>query len=583
MDREQFIKTMSESKVYDLTQKCSIFTPPFPGEHALQIHFFKRVTGAMGGGQGANGQELKWSNTVGTHLVGERAFHSAGRALADVPLTDLCGPGVIVDISDAVSDYSLYTPEMITSRAEVKKGDILIINTGYHKYSWDQPDVENPAAQGGVESKEFGFLVRHPGPSPDFFQWALDMELKVVGVDCGCAEHPMNTQIRYMHTRDFDKAEAKLKAEHGKFWDEMFPPEAYYEMTHITMPKSHLLLAECIVGDIDQLSNQRAWIMMMPIPYMEVSTSWMRVAAHQPPDGMSEDDFFDFMASADMVDLTLPFSVQTPQWANYLPLTVTYNKRVGGQNFGMGRNMETCHASIHLATHMDGEIHFWPKGRTIGQVPLEEWIGPGVVADISGMVSNSSVYTPEMIESVVDVQEGDILILKTGWGKYGWNSPDSDEFRYMIKHPGPSPDFADWCIAKKINWIGLDAVSSDHPMNTIQRIFHPKTFAEANAKLKQDFGKDWDEMYPLDQYYQDTHLNLFPKSIIHAENLGGGIADLPSGRYYIGAYLQRAIEAETMWGRFVVFKEGDSSMSRILQEDDALAAKLQNVVAKNQA
>ena len=37
----------------------------------------------------------------------------------------------------------------------------------------------NPQAQGGVESKEFGFLVRHPGPSMDFYKWALDMKLKV--------------------------------------------------------------------------------------------------------------------------------------------------------------------------------------------------------------------------------------------------------------------------------------------------------------------------------------------------------------------------------------------------------------------
>ncbi len=62
MDREQFIKVMSDSKLYDLTQGCSIFTPPWPGEKALEIHFFKRVTGAYGGGQGANGQLLNWSN-----------------------------------------------------------------------------------------------------------------------------------------------------------------------------------------------------------------------------------------------------------------------------------------------------------------------------------------------------------------------------------------------------------------------------------------------------------------------------------------------------------------------------------------
>ena len=556
MNREEFINVMSEAKLFDLTQDCSIFTPPWPGEKSLEIHFFKRVTGAYGGGQGANGQILNWSNTVGTHLVGETAFHSGGRAIADIPLTDLCGQGVIVDISDAVSDYSLYTPEMIEERVDVREGDILIINTGYHKYSWDQPDVFNEDAQGGVESKEFGFLVRHPGPSPDFFQWALDKKLKVVGVDCGCAEHPMNTPIRRMHGRDFEKAEAKLKQEYGKSWDEMFPQDEYYELTHIAMPKSNLTLAEAIVGEIDKLKNQRAWIMIMPVPFMEVETAWSRAVAMQAPDGIEEQEFFDLMENAEMLDLTIPFSVQTPQWLNYIPLSVTYTKRVGGQFFGMGRNGSICNASIHLASHMDGEKHFYPNGRAIGEVPLEDWVGPGVIADISDLVSNSSVYTPEMIKQVVDIKKGDILIIKTGWSKYGWVSPESDEFRYMVKHPGPSPDFSDWCVEMDIKWIGVDAVSADHPMNTIMRIWHPKTFEEANRKLIEDFGKDWDEMYPLDKYYQDMHLNLFPKRIVHAENLGLDIENAESGRYYIGCYVQKAVEAESMWGRFVAFKEG---------------------------
>ncbi len=461
----------------------------------------------------------------------------------------------MVDISDAVSDYSLYTPEMITERATVKEGDILIINTGYHKYSWDQPDVFNENAQGGVESKEFGFLVRHPGPSPDFFKWALEMNLKVLGVDCGCAEHPMNTPIRRMHEREFQKAEEKLLKEHGKTWDEMYPQDEYYKMTHADIPNAHLLFVESIVGDIDKLKNQRAWIMIMPIPFMEVETAWARVSALTAPKGMEDEEFIKVMSSAEMLDLTIPFSVQTPQWLNYIPLSVTYTKRVGGQFFGMGRNGSICNASIHLASHMDGEIHFYPAGRSIGKVPLEEWVGPGVIADISHLVSNSSVYTPKMIEDVVDIRKGDILIIKTGWHKYGWNSPESDEFRYMVNHPGPSPDFSDWCVDLQIKWIGVDAVSADHPMNTIMRLWHPKTFEEANRKLIADFGKDWDEMYPLDKYYQDMHLNLFPKRIVHAENMGLDIEKAESGRYYIGCYVQKAMEAESMWGRFVAFKE----------------------------
>ena len=556
MEREQYIKTLSSAKLFDLTQGCSIFTPPWPGEKSLEVHFFKRVTGAYGGGQGANGQILNWSNTVGTHLVGERAFHSGGRAIADIPLKDLCGRGVVVDISDMVSDYGLITPEMITRKAKVQKGDILIINTGYHRYSYDQPDVFSKEAQGGVESKEFGFYVRHPGPTLEFYQWALDMELKWIGVDCGCAEHPMNTPIRRMHDNHFQLAEAKLKKDYGKSWDEMFPTDKYYEMTHIKMPKAHLVFVEAIVGDIEKLKNQTAWIACMPIPFMEVEAAWARVYAQTAPDGMSSDDFIKLMEGSEMIDMTVPFSCQTPQWLNYVPLSITYTKRVGGQFFGMGRNGSICNASIHLGTHMDGEKHFYPAGRTIGEVPLDGWVGPGVIADISQLVSDASVYTPKMIYDVVDIRKGDILVIKTGWNKFGWCSPESDEFRYMVKHPGPSPDFSQWAADMQLKWIGVDAVSADHPMNTIMRIWHPKTFAEANAKLVRDFGKDWDQMYPLDKFYQDMHLNLFPKKIVHAENLAGDIATAKSGRYYMGCYLQKAMEAESMWGRFVAFKEG---------------------------
>jgi len=557
MDREKVIDLLSSAKMFDLTQALSVFTPPFPGEMPLQVHFFKRLTGSFGGGQGANGQQIEWSNNTGTHLVGPRAFHSGARAIADIPLTDLSGEGVVVDISDEVSDYSLYTSEMITKKIDVKEGDILIINTGYHKYGWDQPDIPNPDAQGGIENKEFGYYLRHPGPSPEFFQWALDLKLKLIGVDCGCAEHPMNTNLRTMHAREFDKAEAKLKKTHGKTWDEIYPAEAYHKLTHLTMPKSGLLLAESLGGEIDQLKNKRAWIMIMPIPYMEVESSWSRAVAFQAPDGVKEKEFFAQMRDIDMLDMTLPFSVQTPQWANYVPLSVNYTKRVGGQYFGLGRNNAHCRASFHLATHMDGEVHFHAGGLTIGQTPFEKWFGPGVVADISEFVSDTSVYTPEMVEKVAEVKKGDILIIKTGYLKYGWNSPDSDEFRYMIRHPGPSPDFADWCLKMEIKWLAVDCVAMEHPMNTIQRLWHPKTFEEANQKLIEQYGKDWDEIYPLDKYYQDMHLNLFPKGIIHAENLGADLADMESGRYYIGCFVQKGMELASCWARFVAFKESE--------------------------
>ncbi len=88
----------------------------------------------------------------------------------------------------------------------------------------------------------------------------------------------------------------------------------------------------------------------------------------------------------------------------------------------------------------------------------------------------------------------------------------------------------------KIKWIGVDCGSADHPMNTIIRNWHPARFAEAEQKLKAKYGKGWDEMFPPDEYYQVMHLKLFPKKLVHAENVGGEIEKVSNQRAWIGAF-----------------------------------------------
>ncbi len=203
---------------------------------------------------------------------------------------------------------------------------------------------------------------------------------------------------------------------------------------------------------------------------------------------------------------------------------------------------------------MDGEIHFHSSGRSIGNVPMDEWIGPGVVVDISGELDDYDLYSPEMLMSKADIQQGDILIINTGFHRYAWDQPESDELRYFCKHPGPGPEFHTWCVEMKFKWLGLDCGSADHPMNTIIRNWHPKLFAEADRKLFERTGKHWDEMFPLENYYQVMHIKLFPKRIVHAENVGGEIDALSNQRCWIGAFPLKGIELESAMCRIVAWK-----------------------------
>ena len=274
MKLPEFFKMMDDVEVYDLTQRLSIHTPPWPSYMPLGIQYFKRIAGAHMG-QGANGQIITTSNHVGTHMDGEIHFHASGRSIGNVPMKEWVGPGVVVDISDQVGDYDLYTPEMLMKKAEIKKGDILIINTGYNRYAGDQK-----------QSDEVRYFVKHPGPGPGFHKWAVDMKLKWIGVDCGSADHPMNTIIRQWHPARFKEAEEKLIAKYKvKSWDAFFPQDEYYQVMHIKLFPKKIVHAENLGGDINKLSNKRAWIGCFPLRGIELESAMCRIVALLPKTG----------------------------------------------------------------------------------------------------------------------------------------------------------------------------------------------------------------------------------------------------------------------------------------------------------
>jgi kynurenine formamidase len=81
------------------------------------------------------------------------------------------------------------------------------------------------------------------------------------------------------------------------------------------------------------------------------------------------------------------------------------------------------------------------------------------------MLDDLGLFTPEDIEKRVDVQEGDILFIHTGWHRYSFFSEEADEERYIQRHPGPHFSICDWLLSKKIHIWGVDMISTDHPMN----------------------------------------------------------------------------------------------------------------------
>lgn len=259
-----------------------------------------------------------------------------------------------------------------------------------------------------------------------------------------------------------------------------------------------------------------------------------------------------------MYDLSQPLNQDTTFWPYYPPFEVKYFKR----KVEHGVNAQYIQTSLHIGTHLDAPRHFITDGMTIDEVPLEWLCGPGVIVDLRDEMDDLAAYTPEMIEKRVEVKEGDILVLHTGWYQYASLGPKADEERYIHMHPGAHPDMVPWLLDKKIKIWGVDAVSTDHPMNLpIGRFLGKGTFGQCDrvrAAAEKTFGgkEAVDSIFPVEDY-QLTHNALFKHNCMHMENLGGqiGAPELQNRRLTIGCFPFKFKGGEAAFARVVAFLE----------------------------
>jgi kynurenine formamidase len=245
-------------KLFDLTQTFSIHTPGWVGYPSPKLSYFQRHAT-----HGIVSQMLELPLHSGTHFDAEFHIISGGKDMKSVPLDVLCREGVIVDISDQMEDFAVIKPSMITDRMEVKKGDILIYHTGYHRYY-----------NGSAEEDEERYFLRHPGGDREFAQWIVDMELAWTGFDCASGDHPMNTSIR--HKRP--DARAVYEQQMGGDVNDFFPEEDLFVMHRLPFSNG-ITHVENMGGEVEQVLNRRCLIGAFPMPIEGGEASPCRLVA----------------------------------------------------------------------------------------------------------------------------------------------------------------------------------------------------------------------------------------------------------------------------------------------------------------
>jgi kynurenine formamidase len=124
--------------------------------------------------------------------------------------------------------------------------------------------------------------------------------------------------------------------------------------------------------------------------------------------------------------------------------------------------------SCHAYTHVDAPIHFLPGDRDMAGMPLDRWIGPAAVVDLTHLGDNGEVSAAELERHAGHVEPGDIVLLRTDWPR----KVDVSSEKFWKDAPWTGQSGCDWLVARRVKAVGYD-YPPDYSVRT--SIFSPST------------------------------------------------------------------------------------------------------------
>jgi kynurenine formamidase len=179
---------LDEKKLVDLTYEFSAETHHWPT--AKPFHLEKVAEGRSPGGFWYSSYNYGGSEHVGTHLDAPFHFAEGRRTAEQIPLSQLIGPGVVIDVSRQVgkdADYKVQRSDISVwekAHGRIPRGAILLIRSGWGKFWGDRKRYFGTDTPGDTDNLHF------PGLSKEAAEFVVKQRrIKAVGIDTPSIDH----------------------------------------------------------------------------------------------------------------------------------------------------------------------------------------------------------------------------------------------------------------------------------------------------------------------------------------------------------------------------------------------------------
>lgn len=227
---------------YNLSHRFGFQCPNWPYFRDVRIermHYMAK--------SGVLSQTITTTMHVTTHIDAPAHVVQGTPFIDEVPLPHFFGSGIVVSIPKKKWEQITGDDLEKACGKAIRKGDVLIINTGWHKVYEDGD-----------------YFAYCPGFVPSAADWMIEKGVKVVGHDTQANDHPLATAIGPQRNGPLlpHLAEEYKAWSGGVDWKDAFPE---WEPVHQKIFKAGILGIENVGGDLDAVTGKRCTFAFFPI------------------------------------------------------------------------------------------------------------------------------------------------------------------------------------------------------------------------------------------------------------------------------------------------------------------------------